>query len=98
LAAGQGGPDPHDDIKGNALALLWPDHIAATELFSLLSPTADNYFGSYALFQMMLPDTLKAGDLLPALEWVLATPLTTCLVGLGGHVEQLNFLQVMFRR
>ena len=25
LAAGQGGPDPHDDIKGNALDLLWPD-------------------------------------------------------------------------
>jgi hypothetical protein len=27
---------------------------------------------------------------------ILATPLTTCLVALGRHVEQLNFLQVMF--
>jgi hypothetical protein len=44
LAAGQGGPDPQDDIKGNALDLLWPDHITAAELFPLLTPTADNYF------------------------------------------------------
>jgi hypothetical protein len=69
LAVGQSGPDPNDDIKGNALDLLWPDHLTATVLFSLLSPAADNYFGSYALFQVILPDTLKAGDLLPALEW-----------------------------
>jgi predicted PurR-regulated permease PerM len=27
---------------------------------------------------------------------ILATPLTTCLAALGRHVEQLNFLQVMF--
>ena len=27
---------------------------------------------------------------------ILAIPLTTCLVALGRHVEQLNFLQVMF--
>lgn len=69
LAAGQGGPDPNDDVKGNSLDLLWPDHLTAAELFSLLTPTADNYFGAYALFQLGLPDTLKTGDLLPALEW-----------------------------
>ena len=49
-----------DDIKGNALDLLWPDHITAAELFPLLTPTADNYFGSYALFQMTLPDTRQS--------------------------------------
>jgi hypothetical protein len=27
---------------------------------------------------------------------ILATPLTTCLVALGRHIEQLSFLQVMF--
>jgi hypothetical protein len=69
LAVGQTGPDPHDDIKGNALDLLWPDHLTASELFRALTPTADNYFGSYALFQMALPETLKNPDLLPALEW-----------------------------
>ncbi len=51
------GPDSQDDIKGNALDLLWPDHITAAELFPLLTPTADNYFSPYALFQMTLPDT-----------------------------------------
>jgi hypothetical protein len=60
LVVGQGGPDSQDDIKGNALDLLWPDHITAAELFPLLTPTADNYFGSYALFQMTLPDTRQA--------------------------------------
>jgi hypothetical protein len=69
LAVGQGGPDPQDDIKGNALDLLWPHHITAAELFALLTPTADTYFGSYALFQMALPNTLKTGDLPAALEW-----------------------------
>ena len=46
LAAGLGGPDPQDDIKGNTLDLLWPDHITAAELFALLTPTADNYLGA----------------------------------------------------
>ena len=80
LAAGQGGPDPNDDIKGNALDLLWPDHLTAAELFSLLTPTADNYFGAYALFQMRLPETLKNGDLLPALEWA------TQFIAQSGHM------------
>ena len=82
LAAGHGGPDPHDDIKGNALDLLWPDHITAAELFPLLTPTADNYFGAYALFQMALPDTLKTTDLLPALAW--ATQLIAQSDHMGG--------------
>jgi hypothetical protein len=69
LAADHDGTDPQDDIKGNALDLLWPDHITAAELFPLLTPTADNYFGAYALFQMTLPGTLKRADLVPALEW-----------------------------
>ena len=80
LAAGQAGTDPKDDIKGNALDLLWPGHIAAAELFPLLAPTADNYFGAYALFQMALPDTLKTADLLPALAWA------TQLIAQSGHM------------
>jgi len=80
LAAGQRGPDPNDDIKGNALDLLWPSHMTAAELFPLLTPTTDNYFGAYALFQMALPDTLKTGDLLPALAWA------TQLIAESGHM------------
>ena len=96
LAAGQGGPDdPNGDIKGNALDLLWPDHMTATELFSLLSPTSDNYFGSYALFQMMLPETLKCGDLLPALEW--ATQFITQSHHIGGYQAKRLADAIMFK-
>jgi hypothetical protein len=69
LAAGQGGPDPNNDIKGNALDLLWPDHITSAELFPLLTPASDNYFGAYWLFARTSPDTLKTVDLPPALDW-----------------------------
>jgi hypothetical protein len=61
--------DPNDEIKGAALELLWPDHITADRLFQLLTPTADNFFGAYAHFQMALPESLKGKDLLPALRW-----------------------------
>ncbi len=69
LAAGEGGPDPRDDIKGNALELLWPGHMTAAELFPLLTPSVDLYFGAYALFKRTLPETLRVANLLPALEW-----------------------------
>ena len=61
--------DPNDEIKGAALDLLWPEHITADQLFPLLTPTADNFFGTYAHFQMALPESLKDEDLLPALRW-----------------------------
>ena len=85
----------NDDIKGNALDLLWPDHMTAAELFSLLTPTADNYFGSYALFQMTLPDTLKSGDLLPALEW--ATQFIAQSHHIGGYRAKRLADAIMFK-
>lgn len=63
------GPDPHTEIRGHALDLLWPDHITAGELFSLLTPSDEHYFGSYAHFLFELPNTLGTQDLLPALSW-----------------------------
>jgi hypothetical protein len=95
LAAGHGGPDPDDDIKGNALDLLWPDHITAAELFPLLTPTADNYFGAYALFQMTLPDTLKTPDLLPALGW--ATQFIAQCDPMGGFRGKSLADAIMFK-
>ena len=68
LATGEGGPDPNDDIKGNALELLWPG-MTASELFALLTPSVDLYIGAYALFKRTLPETLSVADLLTALEW-----------------------------
>ena len=82
LAAGLGGPDPQDDVKGNALDLLWPNHITAAELFPLLTATADNYLGAYAFFQIGLTDTLKTADLLPALAW--ATQIIAQSHHIGG--------------
>jgi hypothetical protein len=69
LARGEGGPDPRDDIKGNTLELLWPHYITASELFPLLTPSTEYYFGAYKFFKMALPNTLNTADLVPALEW-----------------------------
>ena len=80
LAAGLGGADPDDDIKGNALDLLWPNHITAAEVFSLLTTTADNYLGAYWLFERTLPDRLKTVDLPPALQWA------TQFIAQSGHI------------
>jgi hypothetical protein len=88
LAAGNGGADPNDEIKGNALELLWPDYITAAELFPLLTPSVDNYFGAYAFFQMALPNTLKTVDLLPALEWATRLIAQSGLTG-GFHGKRL---------
>jgi hypothetical protein len=88
LAAGTGASDPNDDIKGNALELLWPDHITAAELFPLLTPSVDNYFGAYAFFQRALPNTLKTVDLLPALEWATRLIAQSGLTG-SFHAKRL---------
>ena len=87
--------DPDDDIKGNALDLLWPDHITAAELFPLLTPSADHYWGSYALFKMALPDGLKTADLLPALEW--ATQLIERSGFNGGFQDKTLADAIMFK-
>jgi hypothetical protein len=61
----------------------------------LLTPTVDNYFGAYALFQMALPDTLKTADLLPALAWA------TQVIAQSGHMGGVRVMSladaVMFK-
>ncbi len=81
LARGEAGPDPRQDIKGNALGVLWPDHLSAADLFPLLTPSNDSYFGAYALFTTELPQTLAPEHLGPALAWASA------LLGKVGHDE-----------
>ena len=95
LAAGQAGPDPQDDLKGNALDLLWPDHMTAAELFPLLTPAPDNYFGAYAAFQITLPDRLNSGDLLLALQW--ATQLIAQSGPTGGFRAKSLADAIMFK-
>ena len=55
------GPDPHTEIRGYALDLLWPGHITVAELLPLLTPSDEHYVGSYAHFLFELPDTGKEG-------------------------------------
>ncbi len=70
LAKGELGPDPLDEIKGYALRILWPDHVNAIDLFSMISRPDEGYFGAYTSFlHYELPESLSKDDLLPALQW-----------------------------
>ena len=82
LAKGELGPDPQDDIKGYALEILWPDYIAAQQLFSLISPPAAGYVGAYVMFlTRTLPERLNVEDLSPALNWAASNVTDTSEIG-----------------
>lgn len=74
LALFQGGigPDPHNEMRGYALDLLWPNFIDTNQLFSLLTTSDEGYLGSYAVFLYRLPEDLKAQDLVSAIAWATA--------------------------
>lgn len=72
LARGDAGEDPDDELKGNALRVLWPDQLQTTELFELLSaPKRPNFLGAYWLFLLtdLLPH-LESKNLPSALSWI----------------------------
>ncbi|HYL33069.1 MAG TPA: hypothetical protein VEU53_07985 [Stellaceae bacterium] len=69
LARGEAGDDPHDEMKGYALDLLWPAHISAKDVFAVLTPSDPSFFGAYVNFMLELPARLSTPDLLPALDW-----------------------------
>jgi predicted NACHT family NTPase len=70
LARGELGPDPHDEIKGRALQILWPNHLTSAELFQLITPPAQAFVGAYVMFLTRdLAKSLSEADLLPALQW-----------------------------
>lgn len=72
LALGTVGEDPQDDLKGNGLRALWPEHVGAEELFGMLTPSKNpNYMGAYGAFLAYdLTDRLGTGDLPAVLAWV----------------------------
>jgi hypothetical protein len=72
LARSEGGDDPDDELKGSALLALWPDHITAEEVFSLLTPPKNpRFFGAYKHFLGSgLVKGINANHLVPALQWV----------------------------
>jgi len=71
LAIGESGNDPDDQLKGYGLHAVWPDHITAKELFSVLTPPNVEFYGTYQTFiSHELVQRLKPTDLTTALKWV----------------------------
>ncbi|AIQ12610.1 NACHT domain-containing protein [Paenibacillus durus] len=71
LAESEAGEDPDDELKGNALQALWPDHISSPKMFSLLTvPKRKNLLGSYYYFlrHCIIPG-FKIADLSDILNW-----------------------------
>lgn len=71
LAIGEAGDDSDDDLKGCGLKAVWPGHMTAKELFSVLTPPRrSNLYGAYKgfisndIFKHIKPDDLKH-----ALKW-----------------------------
>lgn len=63
--------DPNEDIRAAVLEWLWPQHLAAVDLFRLLTlPERSQYFGRYEMFVSRLGATLKPEHLVDALKWV----------------------------
>lgn len=95
LLQGGLGADPHTEIRGYALDLLWPNHIAADQLFAFLAPSEEHYAGSYAYFLIELPDTLKREHLGSALAWATRYIETSDLM--GGFRDKTLADAIMFR-
>ena len=72
LAEGEAGEDPGDELKGCGLRAVWPEHITASELFTLLTPPKRaTLYGAYRAFlRKGLVEHLKPQDLPLALVWI----------------------------
>jgi hypothetical protein len=56
--------DPDDEIRGIALSVLWPRHLAVDALAaSLTTPQRDNVLGAYHILRMRLPGLLSDDDI-----------------------------------
>jgi hypothetical protein len=64
--------DPDDEIRGIALSVLWPRHLATDVLAaSLTTPRRDNMLGAYYSFRKRLPGLLSDDDVPHLLRWAL---------------------------
>jgi hypothetical protein len=83
------GPDPHQQIKGQALRILWPNHLTSAELFQSITPPVEGFVGAYVMFVTRdLPLSLSGRDLLPALHWATEFGRTTTHAG-EFHAKEL---------
>ena len=85
--------DPDDQLRGYALAALWPEHLAADELFGALhQPRDPSLYGSYKAFiRSVLPQSLSDDHLPIALDWVVQQEpsrraTTDVIEGLADHI------------
>ncbi len=76
LALADDASDLQDELKGSVLRALWPSHIMARELFSLLKPPkSEGFIGAYRFFlSSELVKDLTLHDLIPALEFLASLP------------------------
>lgn len=72
LAFGQKEDDPDDELKGQALRVLWPNYISAEDLFSQLSPSQNaNLIGAYYDFlYRRVAQGFDTDNIWAALEWM----------------------------
>ncbi len=70
LAAGEAGDDPDDELKGCGLRAVWPAHMTAKELFSLITPPKREMLKYWRFLSHDLIEHLQPVDLPLALEWV----------------------------
>jgi hypothetical protein len=71
LVVGESGDDPDDELIGCGLQAVWPNHMAAEELFAILTPPKRPTFGG-AYQRFLLSDvvqSLTVSDLPTALKW-----------------------------
>lgn len=76
LAIGKAGDDPEDELKGYGLRAVWPNHITAVELFTILTqPKTKSIGGRYQDFIAKdIGQHLQLVDLPVALKWVEKQP------------------------
>jgi hypothetical protein len=86
---GTAGNDPHEEMRGYALQILWPNHITAADLFNPLVAPDEGYVGSYIHFlNYILPDSLSVASLPAALGWARGYIASAGYIG-GFHLKSL---------
>lgn len=76
LALGQAGPDPDQALQGIALAVCWPAHLSAEELFQSLDDVSlDSDFRYRSFLAGNWPTALNAEEMVHGLNWIGALKL-----------------------
>lgn len=96
LALDKAVEDPNESILGEAVRVLWPEHLDLAQLISLCrKPRRADYFGSYRMFLLYeLVKGLKEHELLDVLRWFIGLETEW---GRDGHMLDEAWGQLMAR-